>query len=107
MAALELLLSWSVTTALLFAVVLVDERRLDDERLARAWPPASRDAALVAFGVLALPIHFARTRGDLRSARGAVGVVLGLLLGCVVTALVVVASGVVLEGLALVLGLPG
>lgn len=63
MRTIELLLSWVVTTALLFVIVIVDERRMPEERLERAWPPSSRDAAIVALGVLALPFHFARTRG--------------------------------------------
>ena len=63
MQALELLLSWAVTTALLFVVVLTDEKRMSEERLEDAWPVASRNLFLVWLGVLALPFHFARTRG--------------------------------------------
>lgn len=61
--ALEILLSWGVTTALLFLVVLTDERRMSEERLENAWPVASRNLFVVWLGVLALPFHFARTRG--------------------------------------------
>ena len=61
--ALEILLSWAVTTLLLFLVVLTDERRMSEERLENAWPVASRDLFLVWLGILALPFHFARTRG--------------------------------------------
>lgn len=61
----ELLVSWAVTTALSFAVVLADERWMSEARREQAWPAASRDAAIVAFGPLALPFHFARTRGRL------------------------------------------
>ncbi len=49
-------------TVLAFAVVLWDERRLPKEQLERAWPPVSRTLAVVAFGPLALPVHFWRTR---------------------------------------------
>lgn len=59
----ELLGSWALTTALTFAVVIAHERLMSEERRERAWPPASRDAAIVAFGPLALPFHFARTLG--------------------------------------------
>lgn len=62
---LEILVSWAVSTAFMFAVVIVDERRMDrhdDPRLERAWPPSSRASAIVGFGVLALPLHFLRTR---------------------------------------------
>ena len=55
---LELVASWVVTTALSFVVVLFDERRMGEARLERAWPRASRDAALVLLGILAVPFHF-------------------------------------------------
>lgn len=57
-----LLASWAVTTALSFVVVIRDERRLDEASLARAWPPASRDAAIVGLGIFAVPFHFLKTR---------------------------------------------
>jgi hypothetical protein len=78
---IELVLSWLVTTTMIFAVVIGDERDLDEVQAERAWPATSRDAAIVAFGILAVPIHFARTRGDFRSLRGALGVLYGLVLG--------------------------
>jgi hypothetical protein len=51
-------------------VVRFDERRLGEERLERAWPPASRDNALIGLGMLLSPLvpllavwfHFFRTR---------------------------------------------
>lgn len=51
-------------------VVKRDERRLDEERLERAWPPSSRDNALIGLALLGAPIlglfgvvfHFFRTR---------------------------------------------
>jgi hypothetical protein len=93
----ELLVSWALTTALSFAVVLGHERFMSEERLERAWPPASRAAALVAFGPLALPFHFAKTLGHFRGAGGVLGVLLGLALGAFAAVLVVLASGVVLS----------
>lgn len=86
--------------------VRLDERRLSAERLERAWPPSSRDAAVLGFGPLALPFHFARTRGHFRSLRGVAGIPLGFLLGVVVTAGVLLVSGLVLDGVAWAFGLP-
>ncbi len=51
-------------------VVRLDERRLDEERLERAWPATSRDNALIGLAFLASPVlalfavwfHFFRTR---------------------------------------------
>ena len=48
-------------------VVKRDERRLSDDRLQRAWPPATFWCAVVTFGFICLPIHFWRTR---RSVKG-------------------------------------
>lgn len=103
---IELLLSWVVTTALSFLLVIVDERRLCEERLERAWLPASRTVALVYFGLLAIPIHFAKTRGHVKSARGLLGIVLGLLLGIVAAVLVAVVSGLLITAIAWASGLP-
>ena len=58
-----------LVTASVF-VVKRDERRLDEERLERAWPPSSRDNALIGLALLGAPIlglfgvvfHFFRTR---------------------------------------------
>ncbi len=77
---LELLGSFVLTTWALFAIVLRDERRLAPVQLERAWPPASRNAALVVFGVFALPVHYARTRRTL------VGLLVGLALAFAVSA---------------------
>lgn len=73
-----LLLSWAVTTAAVFAIVLLDEHRLDPARRERAWPPASRAAALVCFGALALPVHFVRTRRSLSGAFVGLGAAAGV-----------------------------
>ena len=93
----ELVISWVVTTGLSFAIVIADERRLSEERLERAWTPASRSAALVAFGVLALPVHFMRTRGHLRNLRGVLGYPLGLVLGVLALAAIALVTNVLLE----------
>ena len=106
MQAASLVLSWIVTTALLFAVVILDERRLPPEQLERAWPPSSRTAALVAFGILALPIHFMRTRGNLRSLRGALGVAWGFVLGGLLVLVVALIDTALLTAIAYVTGLP-
>jgi hypothetical protein len=105
-AILELVVSWIVTTALTFFIVIADERLMREERLERAWPPTSRDAAIVAFGVLALPIHFARTRGHFRNLRGLLGIPLGLVMGAVAVVVVAFLGGLILEGVFHILGLP-
>ena len=101
-----LVLSWIVTTGLSWLAVRLDERWLSEERLERAWPPVSRDAAMLGFGPLAVPFHFMRTRGHFRGARGIAGIVLGLGLGLVVLAAVMLVSSLVLEGFAWAFGLP-
>jgi hypothetical protein len=68
----EIVVPWAILTLALFTLVDWDESRLREEALARAWPPASRTLALVYFGMLALPLHFWRTR------RSAVGFLQGL-----------------------------
>jgi hypothetical protein len=87
------------------AIVRLDERRLSAERLARAWPPSTRDVVVFAtwqFGILfgcpALLVWFVRTRGWL------VGFLLGLaaaalLLGAAILATVVPEA--IIEGLGL------
>ena len=102
---IELLVSWTVTTALSFAVVILDERRSSEQRLERAWPPSSRNAALVAFGILAVPLHFIRTRGGFGTIHGLRDKLIGLVLGVVALTAVVIVAMLVVEGVALVLGL--
>lgn len=75
-------------------VVRRDMRRLDPKRLARGWNTASFWSAVVGFGPLCIPVHFARTR------RTILGLGLGLVWG---VAVLVVLSGVS-EGLAAVFG---
>jgi hypothetical protein len=89
---LELLVSWIVTTALTFVIVIADERRLSPARLERAWLPSSRDAAIVAFGILSLPVHFAKTRGSSKGLRGRLGYLAGFAMGIVAIGLVAVGS---------------
>ena len=101
-----LVLSWVVTTGLSWLAVRLDERWLSEERLERAWPPSSRNAAMLGFGPLAVPFHFLRTRGHFRSARGLAGLLLGLGLGIVVLAAIMLVSSLVLEGFAWAFGLP-
>ena len=103
---IELLVSWVVTTALSFVVVMFDERRLCEEQLERAWPPSSRSAALVAFGVLALPFHFAKTRGTWTSAREESSLVCFGSVGIAIAGVVLFASSLLITGIAYFAGLP-
>lgn len=65
-----LVLSLVVLMAASSLVVRLDERRMDEERLERAWPDTSRDNALIGLAFLASPLlalfgvwfHFFRTR---------------------------------------------
>ncbi len=73
----EILASWTVTLPAVATIVVRDERRLTGQKLERAWPPQSRDAAifglwLVGIHPLSVVIHFGRTR------RSVWGVLLGL-----------------------------
>jgi len=75
--ALVVALSLALNSLVPYLIVRRDLRGLSEERLARAWTDASFLSAVVAFGPLALPVHFAKTR---RSLRGfGLGVGLGLL----------------------------
>jgi hypothetical protein len=69
---LDLLLQIALSVALTSAVLRWDSRRLSSERYARSWNSASFWSAVVAFGPLCIPVHFARTR------RTVVGLGLGL-----------------------------
>lgn len=106
MQALEILLSWAVTTLLLFVVVLTDEKRMTEERLEEAWPPASRDLFLVWLGILALPFHFARTRGRFFSVRRHLGWWLGFVMGLVAAILVGLVNVAVVTAFDYAAGLP-
>ncbi|MEI9952611.1 MAG: hypothetical protein WDO74_27430 [Pseudomonadota bacterium] len=70
-------LSLTLNALLPYLIVRRDLRRLSGAQLARAWTDASFLSAVVAFGPLALPVHFAKTR---RSLTGfGLGVGLGVL----------------------------
>jgi hypothetical protein len=76
-----------------YLIVRHDLRGLPPERLARAWTDASFLSAVVSFGPLALPVHFAKTR---RSLAG-----FGLGVGLAVLALAAQALAVALLSAAL------
>lgn len=104
---IELVVSWFITNALTFLVVILDERYLlKGERLERAWIPSSRDAAIVAFGIFALPVHFIKTRTSLSLYGIFVGLPLGVLLSLVALGIVIGVSTLVLNVFAMILGLP-
>lgn len=86
---LELSLQIALSVAFPALVVRRDIARLAPLRLARAWNDASFWSAVVAFGPLALIVHFARTRRSL----------LGLLLGLGWAAAGIFLSGLVSSGL--------
>ncbi|WP_394850276.1 hypothetical protein LZC95_22820 [Pendulispora brunnea] len=71
----SVLLSLFGSSALVFAIVSWDERRLSDEQRDRAWPSSTRLLAPLAFGPMCLPVHFWRTR------RSALGTLLGFVYG--------------------------
>lgn len=108
MQALEILLSWAVTTALLFVIVLTDEKRMSEERLEQAWPIASRNLFLVWLGVLALPFHFARTRGRFFtfSIRAHLGWWIGFGMGIAGAVVVILIDLAVMNAFAYAFGLP-
>jgi hypothetical protein len=71
----QVVTSWVASVGAFATLVIRDERRLKKPALEHAWPPASRDAAILgvflfgaAYAVLAVLIHFARTRRTLRGA---------------------------------------
>jgi len=68
----SVLLSLFGSSAIVFAIVWWDERRLSYEQLDRAWPTSTRLLAPLAFGPMCLPVHFWRTR------RSVPGVLLGV-----------------------------
>jgi hypothetical protein len=65
----QVVASMVVSPATAAAIVVFDEHRLPAPRLARAWPPVSRDAAIFGtwlfgalYGCALLVVHFTRTR---------------------------------------------
>ncbi len=101
-----LLVSWALPAVLCFGVIVFDERGMDAERLATAWPPASRTLAVLMFGPLAVIFHFARTRGSFRSLRGVARRLGGFAMGLALAAAALVVSELVISGLAWALGVP-
>lgn len=69
---LEVVIDLLLGVAMTAWVIRRDMRRLPSERYARSWNTASFWSAVVAFGPLSIPVHFARTRRS----------ILGFLLGC-------------------------
>jgi len=90
-----LVLSFVLNAALPYFVVRYDVKRLSELQLARAWPEASFLSAVFAFGPLALPVHFGKTRRSL----------LGVLLGLAVCAATLLTQALIATGLSTVLGL--
>jgi hypothetical protein len=103
---IELVISWGVTTALTFLLVIVDTRHLTEEQLERAWTPVSRDAAVAWLGVFALPFHFAKTRGTWEDIPGARRRIRWFFIGIVIALVVALASGLVITAIAWAIGLP-
>jgi hypothetical protein len=77
----QILAIWLVALPIVRGVVVRDERRLRRAQLARAWPPVSRDAAVLGMWMLGFTplyvlafflVHFGRTRASAR------GLLLGL-----------------------------
>ena len=108
-----LIVSFAVVVTASVVVVRWDERRLDEERLERAWPPASRDNALIGLSMLGAPIvglfavwfHFFRTRSRAMwppwrwSAKG-------FALGVAAVVVILIANAAAVLTLAYALGLP-
>ena len=103
----ELVLSWIVTTALTFAVIILDERFMKEEMRERAWPPSSRDSAIIGFGPLAIIVHFLRTRGGFWPLKRLfLGLPLGLVLSAVALLAVSLVGGVLVNVMLMILGYP-
>jgi hypothetical protein len=90
----QLVLQLALGILLPATVVRRDLRRLNADQLARTWNAASFWTAVVAFGPLCLPVHFAKAR------RSVTGLVLGMFWMMVVSVLIALAAG----GVALVGG---
>lgn len=110
---LILLASFAVVVTGSVLVVRWDERRLDEERLERAWPPASRDNALIGLSLLGAPIvglfavwfHFFRTRSRAMWPPWRWSPT-GFLLGLAAVLVVMITNAAVVLTLAYALGLP-
>ena len=93
---LALIVPWTTMTASVLALLGRDERRLSYDQRARAWPLAARLNAVVGLGLmasplhlLALPIHFARTRRTVRGALVGVAQAIGVFAIGFITALAI------------------
>ncbi|HKO49875.1 MAG TPA: hypothetical protein VJV79_19225 [Polyangiaceae bacterium] len=95
MSEILLVASSLILNALLpYLIVRRDLRGLSGERLARAWTHASFLSAVIAFGPLALPVHFGKTRRSLTGFGLGVGLsVLSLAAQALVVALLSTAFG--------------
>ena len=96
LAILLLLAPWALSTAAFFWLLSWDERRLGPEAQARAFPPATKRAAVVMFGPLALAVHGARTR---RGAAKGLAAVVGLAAALAVQAVVVALASAAADAL--------
>ena len=86
--------SLTLNALLPYLIVRRDLRGLSAERLARAWTDASFLSAVVGFGPLSLPIHFAKTRRSLTGFGLGVGLaLLSLAVQAVAVALLSAAFG--------------
>ena len=83
MTVVDLALQIAFSVLVTAGIVRWDSRRLSPERYARSWNSASFWSAVVGFGPLCIPVHFARTRRSL----------LGLGLGLVVMVAAFAANG--------------
>ena len=93
--ALLVALSLVLNAGLPYWIVKRDLARCSELQRSRAWPEASFLAAVLAFGPLSLPVHFAKTRRS----------VPGLGLGFGLCALTLVVESLAVSALASVLGL--
>ncbi len=100
-----LVVSWALLVTLSAVAVGRDERKSSEERLERAWPPASRDSALIGLSMLGAPLLglFAVVFNFWRTRRWAAA---GLLLGLAYVAGIILVNGLVTTALAWTLGLP-
>jgi hypothetical protein len=110
---LILVASFAVVVTASALVVRFDERRLDEERLERAWPPASRDNAIIGLSLLGAPLvglfavwfHFFRTRSRALWPPWRWSPT-GFFLGLAAVLVVMIANAIVVLTLAYALGLP-
>jgi hypothetical protein len=112
-----ILVAWITIVGASLLVVRLDERRLvrrgREDALEWAWPPASRDSAIVGLGLLLSPLaslfalffHFTRTRA--RLAWPPWGILVGLGLGLLAVVVVFAFYAAVVMALAFAFGVDG